>query len=440
MSTTVQSREALLDERTDIDEASAEDALLALANKPISMLERGRFLAGFLLCGFLWYAPFAAAIGILLPQRFLDDGVSNPTALVAQLNSIGAFVALAANLLWGTLSDRSRSRFGRRSPFILFGAAFAGLFLWLTSVVGSPTMIIVCWCFAQLFLNMLLAPFLAALSDRVPENNRASMSAAYGLGLTVDQSVGQVIGAQLIHDLSFGILISGLLLGVTGLLVVVIWPKEPSAKDLPAPETGFGPLVKAFTPPTKNCRDFYLALVGRLLMVTSMYMIVNYQLYILQNYIKLDSTGAAAALSVTAVIIMITSLIASAVTGPLSDFLKRRKVLVIGSALLIALGFLIPAMSPSVWAMYAWSALYGFGYGVYNACDQALNVDVLPSKAEAGKDLGILNLSNTVGQMAGPVVTSAIVLATGSYKLAFMLGAIVLVVSCVFIAVIRKAK
>uniref|UniRef100_UPI00261CAB66 MFS transporter n=1 Tax=uncultured Bifidobacterium sp. TaxID=165187 RepID=UPI00261CAB66 len=212
------------------------------------------------------------------------------------------------------------------------------------------------------------------------------------------------------------------------------------AKDLPAPETGFGPLVKAFTPPTKNCRDFYLALVGRLLMVTSMYMIVNYQLYILQNYIKLDSTGAAAALSVTAVIIMITSLIASAVTGPLSDFLKRRKVLVIGSALLIALGFLIPAMSPSVWAMYAWSALYGFGYGVYNACDQALNVDVLPSKAEAGKDLGILNLSNTVGQMAGPVVTSAIVLATGSYKLAFMLGAIVLVVSCVFIAVIRKAK
>ena len=35
-----------------------------------------RFLFGFLLCGILWYAPFAAAIGILLPQRFLDDGVA----------------------------------------------------------------------------------------------------------------------------------------------------------------------------------------------------------------------------------------------------------------------------------------------------------------------------------------------------------------------------
>ena len=112
----------------------------------------------------------------------------------------------------------------------------------------------------------------------------------------------------------------------------------------------------------------------------------------------------------------------------------------IGSALLIAVGFLIPALAPSVGAMYAWSALYGFGYGVYNACDQALNVNVLPSKAEAGKDLGILNLSNTIGQMAGPVATSAIVMAFGSYRLAFMIGAIVLAVSCVFIAIIRKAK
>ncbi|OXN01155.1 MFS transporter [Bifidobacterium vansinderenii] len=419
---------------------SAHDAIEALANQPITMAQRVRFLAGFLLCGILWYAPFAAAIGILLPQRFLDDGVGNPTALVAQLNSIGAFVALVANLLWGTLSDRSRSRFGRRSPFMIIGAALAGLFLWLTSVVGSPALIILCWCGAQLFLNMLLAPFLAVLSDRVPENNRASMSAAYGLGVTVGQSVGQIVGAQLIHNLGFGILLSGVLLGVTGLLVVVIWPKEPSAQNLPRTNEGFGSLIKAFTPPTKNCRDFYLALFGRLFMVTSMYMIVNYQLYILQQYIGLDATGSAAVLSVTAVIIMVASLIASAVTGPLSDLIQRRKALVIGAAVIIAIGFLIPAFAPSIWAMYAWSGLYGFGYGVYNACDQALNVDVLPSKAEAGKDLGILNLSNTVGQMAGPVATSIIVMAFDSYQLAFLIGAIVLVVSCVFIALIRKAK
>ncbi|RDX26361.1 transporter, partial [Bifidobacterium breve] len=43
--------------------------------------------------------------------------------------------------------------------------------------------------------------------------------------------------------------------------------------------------------------------------------------------------------------------------------------------------------------MYLYAGIAGFGYGVYSAIDQALNVDVLPNKEEAGKDLGILNLA-----------------------------------------------
>lgn len=420
--------------------AAEQTATISTITMPFK--QRARFLVGFMLCGILWYAPFAAVIGILLPQRFLDDGVADPTALVAQLNSIGAFVALFANLLWGTLSDRSRSKFGRRSPFIIIGAALAGLFLWLTSVVGSAPLIILCWCGAQLFLNMLLAPFFAVLSDRVPENNRASMSAAYGLGVAIGQSVGQIMSAALLTNVGFGILCSGICLGVCGLIVVVIWPKEPSAANLPAPDHGDGAasIIRSFTPPTKSCRDFYLALFGRLFITISIYMIANYQLYIFREYIGLNTAGASAALSTAAVIIMIASLLASAIAGPLSDFLHRRKPLVIACALIIATGFLVPAFFPSVWGMYVWAALHGFGCGVYNACDQALNVDVLPDPAEAGKDLGILNLSNTVGQMIGPIATSAIVIAFGSYRLAFIIGAIVLVCSCVCIGLIRKAK
>ena len=55
--------------------------------------------------------------------------------------------------------------------------------------------------------------------------------------------------------------------------------------------------------------------------------------------------------------------------------------------------------------------------GLEFAVDQALNVDVLPSQEEAGKDLGILNLANTVGQVLAPVVVGAIVLATGGLRL-----------------------
>lgn len=52
--------------------------------------------------------------------------------------------------------------------------------------------------------------------------------------------------------------------------------------------------------------------------------------------------------------------------------------------------------------MYLYAGIAGFGYGVYSAIDQALNVDVLPNKEEAGKGLGILNLATTLGQAVGP--------------------------------------
>ena len=37
--------------------------------------------------------------------------------------------------------------------------------------------------------------------------------------------------------------------------------------------------------------------------------------------------------------------------------------------------------------MILFSAIGGFGYGMYGSVDQALNVDVLPNEEEAGKDL-----------------------------------------------------
>jgi MFS family permease len=69
--------------------------------------------------------------------------------------------------------------------------------------------------------------------------------------------------------------------------------------------------------------------------------------------------------------------------------------------------------------MFLFAGIAGFGYGVYTSVDQALNVDVLPNEEEAGKDLGILNLSTTAGQTVGPLITSALVVATGGYGLVF---------------------
>ena len=77
---------------------------------------------------------------------------------------------------------------------------------------------------------------------------------------------------------------------------------------------------------------------------------------------------------------------------------------------------------------------------MYGSVDQALNVDVLPNEEEAGKDLGILNIATTLGQMVGPIVTSAIVVATGSYGLVFPAAIVMVALACIFILMIKKVK
>ena len=168
-------------------------------------------------------------------------------------------------------------------------------------------------------------------------------------------------------------------------------------------------------------------------------MILNYQLYILESYIGQGKTSAAATISVMSVVWMIVGLVGSLASGAISDATGRRKLPVIVSAILLAIGYLLPWVMRSATSMILFAGFAGLGYAVYGAVDQALNIDVLPNKEEAGKDLGILNIATTLGQTVGPIVTS-IVVVMGGYKLVFPIAIVFVLLACIFIQMIRSTK
>lgn len=188
-----------------------------------------------------------------------------------------------------------------------------------------------------------------------------------------------------------------------------------------------------------NARDFWLAFTGRTLLIFSYYMILNYQLYILESYIGQSKTAAAATISIMSVVTMVVTLIGSLTSGAISDKLGRRKIPVNIASLLLAIGYLLPWVMKTSFSMILFAGFAGLGYAVYGAVDQALNVDVLPNKEEAGKDLGILNIATTLGQTAGPIVTSALVGMAG-YNLVFPVAIAFAVLACIFIQMIRSVK
>ena len=174
-------------------------------------------------------------------------------------------------------------------------------------------------------------------------------------------------------------------------------------------------------------------------MLLSYQMITAYQLYIAQNYIHLSVAQSAAVVATMSVITMIVSLVGSVLAGPISDKIGRRKIPVVAASVLFAIGIAIPWVMPTSMGMFLYAGIAGLGYGVYSSVDQALNVDVLPSKEEAGKDLGILNMATTLGQMVGPIIMGVVALNFG-YAMAFPIAILFALLGCVFIMLIKKVK
>ncbi|WP_205668818.1 MFS transporter [Alloscardovia theropitheci] len=385
-----------------------------------------------------WSGYYSAS---LLPQH-LRDVLGDPkaaTAAFTALNSVTAFASLISNLLFGNFSDRTRSRFGRRTPWIVGGSIVGGVSLFLTGAFDNPWVIGFWYCVCMFGLNAMIAPIIAALSDRVPDNMRASMSAFMALGTTVGQSLGVIIAKFFIGNTFPGFLIAGILMGISGVVAVLVWPREESAENLPKVEAGFSELLKSFIPPIKNSRDFWLAFLGRTFLIFGYYMILNYQLYILQDYMGFDKDHAATTMAFMSTLMMVAGLVGSLGSGFISDKIGRRKLPVAAASICMAIGYVLPWVFKTEWSMYGFAILAAFGYAIYGAVDQALNIDVLPNPEEAGKDLGILNIATTLGQMVGPIITGILVLRVG-YNMVFPVAIAFSVVAVVFFYMIRSTK
>ncbi|WP_065467165.1 MFS transporter [Bifidobacterium dentium] len=424
----------------NIAAADKDPSLSPATGKPLDKVTIARFGAGFIIFGVLWMSGLGIVSAVLLSMHYKTIEGVNPDALIGIVNAFTAVASLIANLMFGNFSDRSRSRFGRRTPWILFGAVLGGVTLFLTGTTHNAVLLTIFYCACMFGLNCMIAPMVAILSDRVPSGIRGTMSAFYGAGATIGSPIGTMLGALFIKNLIPGFAVAGVLMFLGGVVSMLIMPKEESADFLPKDEGSLKDVLVSFRPPAfHGAHDFYKAFVGRFCMLVSYQMIAVYQLYIIQNYIGQSVDESAVTVSVVSMIMMVMSLVGSFISGPVSDIIGRRKVPVVVASVLFAIGIAMPWVFPSSMGMYLFAGIAGLGYAVYSAVDQALLVDVLPNKEEAGKDLGILNMATTLGQMCGPIVMSALVVNLG-YNFAFPTSIALAIIGCFFIMAIKKVK
>lgn len=383
-----------------------------------------------------WLGPYVGVSATLLPAKIGELAPDNKVALVAIASAIAMIVATIANIIAGALSDITRTRHGKRAPWIVVNSILSALCLVALSMTKSVVMLLTVWGIYQAVLNSVVAPMIAQISDRVAPKWRGTISSFYGIGQAIGNYGSGIVASQFIDTSSVGIQVLASFALIGGLLSAFL-ANEPSNMDEPKVKFDVTTLKQNFMFPIKNARDYYLALSGKMLMVTGQYVIVGYQLYIFTDYMKLGKAATAASIATMSAILMVTGIVFTALAGPIADKTRKLKGPVALSTILLGVGAFFPFLAAKPWTMFAYALIAGIGMGAYNAVDQALNVSVLPNPNSAAKDLGIINMANTLGQVFGPMI-AAVAISTMGYQSIFPVETIICVVGGLLIMLIKR--
>ncbi|MFT8823793.1 MFS transporter [Liquorilactobacillus satsumensis] len=355
-----------------------------------------------------WYGPIGSTRSVLIPQLFSQIDPAQKVWAVGILATVASITSAIANLLFGAFSDVTRSRFGKRKPYITLGTIVLAIVLVIIANVNSIPAIIGIWIVAAAAENAIAAAIYPQISDRVAPKWRGTVSTFYGVGFTIAQQGFALLAAQFLGNVKVGIYTMAACTVVLAFIHELLI-KEKGNLDEPKVPLNKDTLKKYFFFPTHDARDFYLALGGKFFMVVGTTIITTFELYIFTDYIGQSTSEAGKSISVFSMIMLIIGVFFALVGGPLADKLKRVKAPVVIATFALGAAALFPLFVQKPWAMFVYAIIAAFGNGLYNSVDGALNMDVLPSSDTAGKDLGLINLANTLGQMLGAMVASAIV-------------------------------
>ncbi|MEJ8648009.1 MFS transporter [Streptomyces sp. MS1.AVA.3] len=378
-----------------------------------------------------WYGPLQILLA-LQAAELAPPGTPKESVL-AWVTGMGAVVSMVCSPLFGALSDRTTSRFGRRTPWIVAGVAGgAGAFVLLAGASTVPVMALG-WCLVQLTLNAAFAALTAAVPDRVPYRQRG----AVGGWLGAAQILGVLAGTGLAT--AAGGVAAGYLacagFAVLGALPYVLLHRDPALPAERRPALSGRSLLAGFWISPRRHPDLGWAWLTRFLINLGNALALLYLLYYLRDVLHRPDPGGGV-LVLTAVN-GVTLLGTVVIGGFWSDRVGRRQPFVLWSGVImtVATGLL------AGWQTWAGAvcaaALLGVGFGVFTSVDFALMTDVLPAAAHRGKDLGVINIANSLPQVAAPALAAPLVHHLGGYRMLYAVAAAVGLVGALLVRRIR---
>lgn len=355
-------------------------------------------------------------------NTYLDHVLYLPELFISIMVSLSATVGLISMPLWGITSDNSRTKYGRRRPFLLFGiiAGFGMVLFSFAYLLFGRTQIAFIWCLIidVLLIGIASNAFLVAERSLIPDTIELEKRGRANGIINSISYIGLLIGVTflLLGNELFGIpdprsgatgtiitqdghmiLLStgGLLFAIVG-IIGFFFIKEKPVSELPEKKKFFTELKQTFNlTELKSHKEFFKILLARVVFQSGISSIMPFLFIFI-----FDQGLETLQLLIGIAIAFPWIFIATIYLGRLSDKFGRKRFVPI-SMIIVSMGYLLMPFASGNYILF----IIGLPFvliGVLSLITplNAWSQDLLPED-KRGKFTGILNIVNTVSQIIG---------------------------------------
>lgn len=329
--------------------------------------------------------------------------------------AVQGFVILWVNVLVqptvGMLSDYTRSRWGRRKPYIAIGATLDVVFIIGLATTNTYIVLVAFLLLLQFSSNFAQGPFQGYVPDLVPDRQVGLASAMVGAMQTVGFIVGGLV-VSLTYILSKppDFTVPTIVLGVIELITAmgtVIFVREGGAPRDRRGRSWLQIARSAWATDILKERSFVFLVLSRLMFFAGINALLSWFVIYFNRTLGFTDDDKALYVPLTQIVVALVTVAATFPSARISDRIGRKPV-IYAASFIGGVGLLIAALAPGYSVFLVGAVLIGAASGTFLAVDWALMTDIIP-KAASGRYMGISNIAvaaagTLAGVLVGPII------------------------------------
>ncbi|MGF3056446.1 MFS transporter [Microbacterium sp. YY-01] len=382
----------------------------------------------------LMLASFGASMAMMVPLSYgiavrITELAPGNEEVLGYVTGSAQLVYLGVSPLIGIWSDRTRSRLGRRIPFLYLGTVvgLAGLI----TISVAPNLLVVGsgWAFGMTGWSITGAALQTLQADRVPESQRGKVSALTGLMTQIAPVLGIGVAYMVSSSTLLIFVIPGGIGAVLLILFAIIKPEGSSNNRDDAGHVTVKTIITSYGFNMRKYPDFAWHWSGRFLFFVGLYFNTTFGTFFYAQRLDLPVREVAGIIATVGIIGVLAAATGALVGGFLSDKLQRRRLFIMIAALLFVVGSACQATAWSLPQIIFGALLMQLAIAAFSTVDQAIIYAIIPERSQAGRYMAVIQFAQKIPSAIAPIIAGVVITigAVGdvkNYTLLYLTGAL----------------